>query len=47
MSEPRKCGCGRSPTSNCIGWHKMTVGEYEVKRAAYKEKQAKKAEASE
>ena len=46
MSEPRKCGCGRSPTGNCIGWHKLTK-EYEAKLAAYQEKQAKKAEAAE
>ena len=47
MSEPRKCGCDRSPTGNCIGWPKLTAEEYEVKLAAYKEKQAKKAEAAE
>ena len=46
MNEPRKCGCGRSPTGNCIGWHKLTAGEYEVKLAAYTETQAKKAEAA-
>ena len=46
MSEPRKCGCSRSPTGNCVGWHKLTVEEYEAKLAAYKEKQAKKAEAA-
>ena len=47
MSESRKCGCGRSPTGNCIGWHKLTAEEYETKLAAFKEKQAKKAEAAE
>ena len=47
MNEPRKCGCGRSPTGNCIGWHKLTKEEYEAKLAAYQEKQAKKAEAAE
>ena len=36
-----------SPTGNCIGWHKLTAEEYEAKLAAYKEKQAKKAEAAE
>lgn len=30
MSEPRKCGCGRLPTGNCIGWHKLTKEEYEA-----------------
>ena len=47
MSEPRKCGCSRSPTGNCIDWHKLTAEEYEAKLAAYNEKQAKKAEAAE
>ena len=47
MSEPRKCGCGRSPTGNCIGSHMLTAEEYEANLAAYKEKQAKKAEAGE
>jgi hypothetical protein len=23
-----KCGCGRSPTGKCIGWHGMTENEY-------------------
>ena len=47
MSEPRKSGYSRSATGNCIGWHKLTAEEYEAKLAAYKEKQAKKAEADE
>ena len=47
MSEPRKCGCGRSPTGNCISWYKLNADEYETKLAAYKEKQAEKAEAAE
>ena len=47
MTEPRKCGCGRSPTGNCIGWHKLTKEEYEAKFAAYQEKQAQKAAAAE
>lgn len=25
------CGCGRSPTGNCIGWHGLTKEEYERK----------------
>ena len=47
MSESRKCGCGRSPTGNGIGWHKLTAEEYEAKLAANKKRQAKKAEAAE
>lgn len=23
-----KCGCGRSPTGKCIGWHAMTEQEW-------------------
>jgi hypothetical protein len=31
MSEDRNCGCGRSPTGLCIGWH--SLGEDEYKKA--------------
>ncbi len=23
------CGCGRSPTGDCIGWHALTTEQYE------------------
>jgi hypothetical protein len=23
-----KCGCGRSPTGKCIGWHGLTKEQY-------------------
>jgi hypothetical protein len=23
-----KCGCGRSPTGKCIGWHGLTEEQY-------------------
>ena len=26
--EPVKCGCGRSPTGNCVGLHKLTDAEW-------------------
>lgn len=26
-----KCGCGRSPTGFCIGWHALTKEEFERK----------------
>jgi len=29
------CGCGRSPTGQCIGWHKLTEAEYQEKLAQY------------
>ena len=25
------CGCGRSPTGDCIGWHGLTEEQYKVK----------------
>lgn len=25
------CGCGRSPTGQCIGWHNLTEEEYQAK----------------
>jgi len=31
------CGCGRSPTGDCIGWHGLTTEQYEVELAKYKE----------
>ena len=26
-----ECGCGRSPTGQCIGWHKLSEEEYQEK----------------
>ena len=31
------CGCGRSPTGDCIGWHELTPEQYEAKTDADKE----------
>jgi hypothetical protein len=31
-----KCGCGRSPTGMCKGWHGLSKEEYEQKLAEYK-----------
>lgn len=33
MSEDKTtpCGCGRSPTGQCIGWHSLTNEEYKIK----------------
>jgi hypothetical protein len=25
------CGCGRSPTGECIGWHKLSNEDYQVR----------------
>ena len=39
-TQPKKgtCGCGRSPTGNCIGWHALTESAYQKKLAEYQEK---------
>ena len=29
------CGCGRSPTGDCIGWHALTEEQYRVKLDEY------------
>jgi hypothetical protein len=29
------CGCGRSPTGDCIGWHSLTEDQYQAKLAEY------------
>ena len=26
-----RCGCGRSPTGECIGWHNLTNEEFKVR----------------
>lgn len=40
------CGCGRSPTGKCVGWHNLTEEQYHEKKAAYEAKQAAKSSAS-
>jgi hypothetical protein len=32
-----RCGCGRSPTGRCIGWHGLTEDEYRIKLKEYHE----------
>ena len=29
------CGCGRSPTGECIGWHDLTEEEYQMALEEY------------
>lgn len=29
------CGCGRSPTGDCIGWHGLSEEEYREKLAIW------------
>ena len=34
-----QCGCGRSPTGKCIGWHGLTEDAFQARLAEYKAKQ--------
>ena len=43
MAEANKCGCGRSPSGKCIGWHSVSEDDYQKRLAAYKARQAEKA----
>ena len=36
-----KCGCGRSPTGKCIGWHGLTEAEYKEALEEYKLQEGK------
>ena len=33
------CGCGRSPTGDCIGWHGLTEESFKQKLEEYQSKQ--------
>ena len=35
-----KCGCGRSPTGQCCGWHALTESAYQERLAEYQDSQA-------
>lgn len=35
----KDCGCGRSPTGKCVGWHNLTVEQFNVKLNEYTETQ--------
>jgi hypothetical protein len=38
MAKPEtagKCGCGRSPTGKCCGWHALTEDAYQQRLAEY------------
>lgn len=32
------CGCGRSPTGDCCGWHSLNEDQYREKLAEYNDK---------
>jgi hypothetical protein len=34
------CGCGRSPTGQCIVWHNLSEEEYQQKLKEHQEKEA-------
>ena len=36
------CGCGRSPTGECMGWHSLTEEEYQDKLAQWNADHKKK-----
>jgi hypothetical protein len=38
QSKKGTCGCGRSPTGNCIGWHSLSEDAYQQKLKEYREK---------
>lgn len=37
------CGCGRSPTGKCIGWHSLTEEDYTEKLNLYLQELAQEA----
>ena len=41
LNTVNNCGCGRSPTGKCIGWHALSEEEYQKKLAIYKKKMKK------
>ena len=30
-----RCGCGRSPTGKCCGWHSLSEEQYQAKQAEW------------
>jgi len=35
LEEFGRCGCGRSPTGKCCGWHGLTEEAYRAKKDEY------------
>jgi hypothetical protein len=35
----KDCGCGRSPTGKCTGWHKLSNEDYLVKLEEHKKQE--------
>ena len=42
MSDEKPCGCGRSPSGKCIGWHSLSEERYLEMKAKWEAKQAEK-----
>ena len=40
------CTCGRSPTGNCVGWHKLSEEEYERKKIVWETNQKRAEDAA-
>ncbi len=40
--EVGKCGCGRSPTGKCIGWHGLTEADFQARLQNYLADEASK-----
>ena len=36
------CGCGRSPTGDCIGWHSLTEDMYQHQKMLWLEEEMRK-----
>ncbi len=36
------CGCGRSPTGDCIGWHGLSEEQFQQKKAEWELNEYKK-----
>ena len=37
-----ECGCGRSPTGKCVGWHSLSEEQYQEKKLVYDARQKSK-----
>jgi hypothetical protein len=42
LDEVGRCGCGRSPTGKCIGWHGLPEDVFREKLAEYEDAELKK-----
>ena len=38
MNTKNECGCGRSPTGFCMGWHSLSEADYKIKLEEYENK---------